>query len=136
MWLEDSHIDETELSRESLRTPNLHAKYLRIYGEESLRLRSLMSKRKQIQTKLSDYYGGKFDEDLLAELNREPAARKYLKQDIPGAIENDDEYIRINTRIQYQEELVEVLKEILKAIHNRGYNIKNSIDFLKLTNGM
>jgi hypothetical protein len=44
--------------------------------------------------------------------------------------------VQINTKIAYQQEMVDVLEEILKSINTRGFAIKNSIDFLKFTNGM
>ena len=43
--------------------------------------------------------------------------------------------VELNVKIAYQTELVEVLEEIMKNINTRGFVIKNSIDFLRFTNG-
>ena len=136
MWQSDCRIDETELSLESIKTPQLHGKYLKYYSDERLRLRSLKIRRKELNLKLSDYYRGDLNnpEDL-EEIGREPWPKKVLKQDITSYVECDADMIALNTKVAYQEELVDVLTEIIKGINGRGYVIKNSIDFLRFTNG-
>jgi hypothetical protein len=137
MWQEDSKIDETELSRESLNIPLLHSKYLRYFSEERLKLRALKMKQKNLHQRLMDYYRGDLNnpEDL-AEIGREPYPHKRLKQEVSYYVESDEDMVQINTKIAYQQEMVDVLEEILKSINTRGFAIKNSIDFLKFTNGM
>ena len=136
MWQSDCKIDETELSHESIKTPALHAKYLKIYSDQRLKLRSLKLKQKELRLKLSDYYRGDLNnpEDL-KEIGREPWPKKVLKQDIIEYVDCDTDMISLNTKVAYQEELVDVLTEIIKGINGRGYVIKNSIDFLKFTMG-
>ena len=136
MWQKDCKIDETELSLESLNVPSLHAKYLKIYSNEKLKLRSLNLKKKDLKVRLSDYYKGDLNnpEDL-KEIGREPWPKKVLKQDLYDYVEGDVDMIALNTKIVYQEEFVDVLTEIIKSINGRGYVIKNSIDFLKFTMG-
>ena len=136
MWKKDCKIDETELSLESLNVPSLHAKYLKIYSNEKLKLRSLNLKKKDLKVRLSDYYEGDLNnpEDL-KEIGREPWPKKVLKQDLYDYVEGDVDMIALNTKIVYQEEFVDVLTEIIKSINGRGYVIKNSIDFLKFTMG-
>lgn len=136
MWQADCKIDETELSRESLKIPLLHGKYLKHYSNERLKLRSLKLKHKQLTQKLMDYYRGDLNnpEDL-AEIGREPWPKKVLKQDVSYYVEGDSEMVDLNIRIAYQTEIVEVLEEIIKNINSRGYVIKNSLDFLRFTSG-
>lgn len=136
MWKKDCKIDETELSLESLNVPSLHAKYLKIYSNEKLKLRSLNLKKKDLKVRLSDYYKGDLNnpEDL-KEIGREPWPKKVLKQDLYDYVEGDVDMIALNTKIVYQEEFVDVLTEIVKNINGRGYVIKNSVDFLKFTMG-
>ena len=136
MWQDDVKIDETELSRESIRTPILHGKYLKHFSEQRLKLRSLKLKQKQLHSKLMDYYRGDLNnpEDL-AEIGREPYAHRRLKGEIGSYVESDSDMIELNIKIAYQSELVEVLEEIMKNINARGFVIKNSIDFLRFTSG-
>ena len=136
MWQEDVKIDETELSRESLNIPLLHGKYLKHFSDERLKLRALKMKHKQLSTRLTDYYRGDLNnpEDL-AELGREPYEFKRLKQEVSHYVDSDSEMVQLNTKIAYQQEMVDVLEEIIKAINTRGYVIKNSLDFLRFTSG-
>ena len=136
MWQEDVKIDETELSRESLNIPLLHGKYLKHFSDERLKLRALKMKHKQLSTRLSDYYRGDLNnpEDL-AELGREPYEFKRLKQEVSHYVESDSEMVQLNTKIAYQQEMVDILEEIIKSINTRGYVIKNSLDFLRFTSG-
>ena len=136
MWQEDVKIDETELSRESLNIPLLHGKYLKHFSDERLKLRALKMKHKQLSTRLSDYYRGDLNnpEDL-AELGREPYQFKRLKQEVSHYVDSDSEMVQLNTKVAYQQELVDILEEIIKAINTRGYVIKNSLDFLRFTSG-
>ena len=64
-----------------------------------------------------------------------PARGMVLKQDLPMYMQGDQEIINMSLKIGMQEEKVEVLKSILVSVNNRGYQIKNGIDFLRFTNG-
>ena len=50
-------------------------------------------------------------------------------------VDSDNELMKLDTRISIQEEKVEVLTAIIKAIHQRGYDIKSAIEWRKFTNG-
>ena len=134
-WTIDSKIDDVELDTESLKIPTLHAKYLKLLYEQKLKLKSLILKRKTLTRVLSEYYKGDLNHpDDLKELNREPWQRTVLKQDLPSYIDSDDDMIKLLTKISYQEEVVSLLEDILKSINNRGFQIKNGIEWRKLTN--
>jgi hypothetical protein len=70
----------------------------------------------------------------LKEIQREPWRRTVLKQDIASYVDSDSEMIKLLTKISYQEEVVMLLEDIIKNINNRGFQIKNGIDWRKLTN--
>jgi hypothetical protein len=135
MWIVDSKIDDVELDTESLKIPSLHAKYLKILYQQKLKLKSLIIKKKTLNRVLSEYYKGDLNhpEDL-KELGREPWQRTVLKQDLPSYVDSDDDMIKLLTKISYQEEVVSLLEDIIKNINNRGFQIKNSIEWRKLTN--
>ena len=134
-WREDCKLDDTELDTEALRIPNLHAKYLKMLAENRVKLRALRIKQKQLSQTLYDYYKGDLNnpEDLAA-IKREPWPKTVLKQDMPMYIESDEEMVKMNSKVAMQEEIVGVCEEILKSINNRGFQIKNAIDWRRLTN--
>jgi hypothetical protein len=108
---------------------------LKILYQQKLKLKSLVIKKKTLNRVLSEYYKGDLNhpEDL-KELGREPWQRTVLKQDLPSYVDSDDDMIKLLTKISYQEEVVSLLEDIIKNINNRGFQIKNGIDWRKLTN--
>ena len=134
-WREDCKLDDTELDTEALKIPNLHAKYLKLLAENRMKLRALRIKQKQLSQTLYDYYKGDLNnpEDLAA-INREPWPKTVLKQDMPMYVDSDDDMVKMNSKIAMQEEIVGVCEEILKSVNNRGFQIKNAIDWRRLTN--
>tara|TARA_B100000131_G_scaffold256022_1_gene250680 strand:- start:667 stop:1110 length:444 start_codon:yes stop_codon:yes gene_type:complete len=134
-WKQDSVIDDVDLDREALKIPNLHAKYLRLLFEQRVKLRSLQGKRKELKRVLGEYYRGDLNnpEDL-TEINREPWGKTVLKNELNDYVDGDREMVDLNTKIGYYEEVVSVLEEILKALNNRNFQIKNAIDWRRLTN--
>lgn len=134
-WREDCKLDDTELDTEALRIPNLHAKYLKMLAEHRVKLRALRIKQKQLSQTLYDYYKGDLNnpEDLAA-IKREPWPKTVLKQDMPMYVDSDEDMVKMNSKIAMQEEIVGVCEEILKSINNRGFQIKNAIDWRRLTN--
>lgn len=135
MWIVDAKIDDVDLDTESLKIPSLHAKYLKLLYQEKLKLKSYLLKKKTLSHLLSEYYRGDLNspEDL-QEIQREPWRRTVLKQDISSYVDSDSEMMKLLTKISYQEEVVMLLEDIIKNINNRGFQIKNSIDWRKLTN--
>ena len=93
MVSEDMIIDDTELDLESLKTPQLHNKYLNLYTDEKLKLSKVQSEVKALIRVKWEYYTGKLDEDQLKELGWEPFQYKILKNDIDKYLESDSDLI-------------------------------------------
>ena len=134
-WDKDCKIDETELGDESTKIPVIHNKYLKIFIGENAQLKRMYAQRFKLKRKLSEYYLGELDKDDLEEIGREQFYKKLLKNEIETYIESDDEFIETNLKIALQEEKVHYIEAILKSINNRGFQIKNAIDWLRFTNG-
>ena len=134
-WREDCKLDDTELDIEALKIPNLHAKYLKLLAENRVKLRALRIKQKQLNQTLYDYYKGDLNnpEDL-AIINRDPWPKTVLKQDMSMYVDSDNDMVKMNSKIAMQEEIVGVCEEILKSVNNRGFQIKNAIEWRRLTN--
>lgn len=136
LWEEDSQIDRTELGEESLKISKLHNKYFKIFSNERLSLRKLEMDYKSLYKLKYQYYQGILSDEEYKELGWEPFQLKVLKQDIPVYIEGDADIININLRIGLQSEKVSYVESIIKSIANRGYQIKNVIEWEKFTNGI
>ena len=134
-WELDCKIDRTELGEESLRIPQLHSKYFKIYSSERLTLKKLESDYKILYKQKHEYFNGNISEEELNENGWEPFQLKLLKSDIPLYMEADSDLIKIKQRIELQQEKLDFLDSVIKSLTNRGYQIKNAIDWMKFTQG-
>jgi|TARA_B100002019_G_scaffold65401_1_gene56120 hypothetical protein len=132
----DMKIDGTELDIESLKTPQLHNKYLNLYHDERLILKQMRSRIKELVRDKWEFYSGKMSEEKLERLGWEPFQLKVLKQDIDRYIESDTQVAREYDRIAFQEEKVDFLQSTLKSITARQWDIKNAIEWRKFVNGI
>jgi len=134
-WDKDCKMDETELGEESTKIPVIHNKYLKIFIGENAQLKRMMAQRNRRKRLLTEYYLGELDQDELEDLGREQFYKKILKNEVEMYIESDDDFIDLNLKLALQQEKVNYLEAILKSINNRGFQIKNAIDWLRFTNG-
>ena len=135
LWSGDCEIDETELSQESVKIPQLHNKYLILFHDERLRLRTMKFDHSKLLKVKREYYSGRMDETELEAYDWEPFQYKLLKADVQEYIDADDDIIEGKKKISLQEEKVDYLEAIVKGLSNRGYLIKNAIDWKRFTVG-
>ena len=135
LWDKDSRIDETELGTESTKIPQIHNKYLKIFMGERVQLIRLKAQQKRAKKLLTEYYLGELDREELEELGRDQFYKKVLKQEIDTYIESDDMMIEAILKTSLQQEKVDYLEAILRQINNRGFQIKNAIDWNKFISG-
>jgi hypothetical protein len=133
-WHKDAKIDNTELDDESTKIPQTHSKWLAILTQERQKLRKYNIHKQVLYKKLQEYYRGESTLEDLAELKREPYEKIILKSEINSYVDVDPKIIDITLKISYQEETVDVLKEIIYSINQRNFNIKNAITWKQLTN--
>lgn len=135
-WERDSSFDRTELGDESLRTPKLHHKYFKFFSNERLILRKLEADYKSLYKDKYEYYTGILDEVTLRQNGWEPFQLKILKTDVSTYMDADDDIIKISLRIGMQKEKIDALESIIRTITNRGFAIKNAIDWEKFKTGI
>ena len=135
LWSADCEIDETELSQESVKIPQLHNKYLILFHDERLRLRTMKFDHSKLLKVKREYYSGRMDETELEAYDWEPFQYNLLKADVQEYIDADDDIIEGKKKISLQEEKVEYLESVVKSLSTRGYLIKNAIDWKRFTEG-
>ena len=128
----DLKINDTELDLESLKTPQLHNKYLKELTKFKLLLTKADSDYRVLKRIKWEYYTGKADPKVYAE---QPFDLKILKTDIDKYLEADDDLIRAISKVKYLEAVVEFLDRTLRQITNSTFTIKNAIDWRKFTSG-
>lgn len=57
------------------------------------------------------------------------------KEDLNRFLDSDNDLMEMQEKIEYQKEKINYLETIVKTLSNRGYLIKNAIDWKKFTMG-
>jgi len=135
LWAEDSEIDTTVIDQVAVSIPKLHHKYMQILSKERLQLRKLEADYKQLYHLKFEYFMGTLDRETLEEREWKPNPRAILKSDIPMHIESDQDIINLTLKISYQKEKSTVLESIIKIISERGWQVRNYIDWQRFKNG-
>ncbi len=131
----DLPMDKTELDIESMKTPQLHNKYLIFHGDEKLILGKMQSDINVLRKDKWLYYTGKMSQEQLEEKNWEPFDLNILKTDIDRFMDSDEDIIRLSNKILLQKEKVNYLENVIKIINNRQWSIRSTIDWVRFTNG-
>jgi hypothetical protein len=134
MWEKDSKIDIDNLHTESLNIPILHAKYFDLYNNIILLRKKAEQQKKNIRHERYEYYSGKADPDVYVE---NPFPKKIRDKDtMQKYMDADEKLSQINLKVEYYDVLLNYIDNILKMIHNRTYQIKNSIEFMRFQSGL
>ena len=128
----DLKINDTELDLESLKTPQLHNKYMKHLTKFKLLLTRAEDDLRTIRLFKWEYYTGKSDPQVY---QQKPFNLKILKQDVDKYIEADEEVQKATQKVKYLETVVDFLDRTIRQVSNRTFTIKNAIDWRKFTSG-
>ena len=128
----DLKINDTELDLESLKTPQLHNKYLKHLNNYKLLLSRAETEYSTMKREKWEYYTGKAPAEVYA---LKPFDLKILKTDIDKYLESDIDLQKLKQKVSYLQTTVDYLDRTIRLISNRGFTIKNAIDWRKFTSG-
>ena len=133
MWEKDSHIDPDNLHDESLKIPQLHSKYYTLYNTITLLREKAREQYSKVRLERYNYYTGKSPAEVYVE---DPFPYKVREKDaIQRHLDADDKMNKIDMKIKYYDVMLKFLEEIIRAISNRTYQIKNAIEWNKFQAG-
>ena len=133
MWEKDSRIDPDNLHNESLKIPQLHSKYYTLYNTITLLREKARESYAKVRLERYNYYTGKATAEVYAE---EPFPYKVREKDaIQRHLDADDKMNKIDMKIKYYDVMLKFLEEIIRAVSNRTYQIKNAIEWNKFQAG-
>ena len=129
-WEDDAPIDSHNLDGESLKIPNLHAKYMEMYTKEKRTLREFKRRWKVVFQQRW--------EAVIAKDGRPPdhnirISKSEMEKHYVGA---DSELQEFEKLLNEQEDKVDYLSGVLDNIKNRNWQIKNAIDWSKFQTGL
>ena len=134
MWEEDSEIDKDNLHDESLKIPQLHAKYFDLYNTIFLLRKKAEQQRKNIRHERYEYFSGKADPEVYVQ---NPFGKKIRDKDtMQKYLDADEKLSNTSLKIDYYDTMLVYLESILKVIQNRTFQIKNAIEFMRFNSGL
>ena len=128
----DLKINDSELDLESIKTPQIHNKYMKLLTKFKLMLSRNESEYHIVKKQKWEYYTGKADPSVYAE---KPFNLKILRQDVDKYIDSDEDIIKLKQKSDYLNTVVDFLDRTVRQISNRTFTIKNAIDWKKFTSG-
>ena len=78
------------------------------------------------------YYSLKADPEVY---KKNPLNQKIMKTDIPLYLNSDIELVTAKNKVEYANHILNYLSDILKMIHNRSFQIRDSIEYSKFIAG-
>ena len=130
---QDLRVNDEHLDTESLKNQEIKAKYLDHKSKFELLLFKAKGDYKRLYREKWEYYGGKADAKVYAS---KPFDLKVLKTDLGVYISADEEIIDAENKIGYLETVVDYIKGVIKSVDNRGWDIKNAIEWKKFEAGL
>ena len=133
MWEKDSKIDPDNLHDESLKIPQLHSKYYTLYNTINLLRERAREQYSKVRLERYNYYTGKAPAEAYIE---EPFPYKVREKDaIQRHLDADDRMNKVDMKIKYYDIMLKFLEEVIRAVSNRTYQIKNAIEWNKFQAG-
>jgi hypothetical protein len=132
MWKVDSKIDPDELHMEAIKIPQLHGKYHEIQNNTYILKKELEYKYNKLLMEKNLYYSLKADPEVY---KKKPLNQKIMKTDIPLYLNSDMELVTAKNKVEYANHILNYLSDILKMIHNRSFQIRDSIEYSKFIAG-
>jgi hypothetical protein len=129
----DVLIDGIRLDDEAIRTPKLHNRWLSELSEAAYSFKKIKNSQKKLELERWKYYMGKQTDQyyVIYGIPHE----KSLKTDLDKYLGADDFLIEMNEIVEIQAQCVEFLEKTVKDISNRGFAIKNCIDWRRFEAG-
>ena len=134
MWERDAVIDPDNLDDESLKIPQLHAKYYTVYNTITLLREKARDQYSKIKLERYNFYTGKAEPEVY---EKEPFPYKVREKDaIQRHLDADERLTAVELKIRYYDATLKFLEEIIKNVSNRTFQIKNAIEWNRFQAGM
>jgi hypothetical protein len=126
-------IRQDDLGNENSQVGYLYGKYLNFYSDEKTKLKALERAFKILWHQKTLYYLGKADPEVYKEKPFDLKVRP-IKNELQQYLEADPEIQAAQAALDEQDILVDYLHDVLKGITDRGFRLKQMMDWLWFTN--
>lgn len=135
-WAHDARLTPESLELDAINTPLLHGKWWKYYNSHKMALKKLDSDYAILYKHKYDWYLGKMDDETRKSLGWAIQPLKILKEALSVYINADADIIALTTKRTMLEEKLRFIESVIKEIQNRGFHIKNYVEFMKWKQGM
>lgn len=135
LWAKDALIDETNISREILNIPQLHAKYIKILNDAKLMAIKCKIDYNTMKELRSAYYLGQLDEETLKEKGWDQFDLHITKGSLDRYLDADEYLNKLIQRKFYYEQISSTAESILNELKQRTWQLKCYVDYIKFLNG-
>lgn len=134
MWESDAEIDQTEPSKELLKIPKYHSKYLQILTKHKMASKRAHFEYLRMRKIKTEYFTGKLSQEELDEYGWEPF-QFVLKSDMNTYLEADKDLIKLLEKKVYHDECVSVVETIMNELKQRTWQLRDFISWEKFIGG-
>jgi hypothetical protein len=134
LWETDSVIDQTEPSKELLKIPVYHSKYLGILTKHKIASKKSHFDYLRMRKVKWEYFTGKMSEEELEQYGWDPF-QFALKSDINTYLEADKDLIKLLEKKVYHEEVTSVVESIMAELKQRTWQLRDFISWEKFIGG-
>ena len=135
-WTTDAALHLDTLDQDARDVPLLHAKWWRHYTTERHRFKKLDMEYKILYRQKWEWFLGKLDDTEREALKWDPQPLKILSANVTIYLDADPVLQRHAAARFVVEETLRFLESVIANINKRGFDIKNTIDFLKFSQGV
>jgi hypothetical protein len=137
LWDADCAIDDNYLGEQSIATPKLHAKYVKLLVQVKLKHTKFQSDYNLLRKNKFRYYRGELSRDELNDLGwAQWQGVKPLKNEMDEFLSGDTDLNTSRVKIDYLETMIYFLESIMGQIKARDWQIKTAVEWKKFLAGM
>lgn len=135
-WEKDSIIDVNRIQDETVATPFLHSKYLRMLSMWKKRRHIYEKKLTELQAVKRRYYRGEMGREELESYGwNQYQGNRMIKTELEETLRGDSDVLSIQSKIDLIDTVLYVLESIVKMITSRDFEISNFIKYKMFMKG-
>lgn len=135
-WTEDAALDLTDLAETASAVPRLHAKYIGKLSKARLSFRKAESEYYRLRRTKERYFRGELSKEELDQHGWDQYQyNKPLKTEMEQIINADFDVITAMDKVEYWRTVLVFLEQVMKSVNSRTWDVKNAIEWKKLTMG-
>lgn len=135
-WEKDSKIDVNNIQNETVSTPFLHSKYLRMLSTWKRRRHIYEKKLTELQAIKRRYYRGEMGRDELNTYGwNQYQGNRMIKTELEETLRGDSDVLSLQSKLDLIDTVLYVLESIIKTVMSRDFEISNFIKYKMFMKG-